>query len=64
MGLLPVEAAATPNVALLALAPDPQQRILKVSAEAKDQEAMLEFVRRLAFDAPSAAFDAAFSSKD
>lgn len=42
-----VENAATPQVALLQVQPDAQQRLLKITAEAKDQGAMLQYVRRL-----------------
>lgn len=42
-----VEGAAHPDVALLQLQPDAPQRVLRLSAEAKDSEAMLEYVRRL-----------------
>lgn len=42
-----VEAAAHPDVGLLQLQPDAPQRILRLSAEAKDREAMLEYLRRL-----------------
>lgn len=42
-----VEGAAHPDVALLQLQPDAPQRLLRLSAEAKDREAMLEYVRRL-----------------
>jgi Tfp pilus assembly protein PilN len=42
-----VESAATDDVALLQLQPDAQQRQLRLSAEARNQEAMLEYLRRL-----------------
>jgi Tfp pilus assembly protein PilN len=42
-----VEGAATRNVALLQMQPEAQQHLLKITAEAKDQDAMLEYVRRL-----------------
>lgn len=43
-----VEEAATRDVAILQLQPDAQQRLLRLTAEARHQEAMLEFLRRLA----------------
>lgn len=43
-----VESAATKDVALLQLQPDAQQRLLRLTAEARHQEAMLEYLRRLA----------------
>jgi Tfp pilus assembly protein PilN len=43
-----VESAATKDVALLQLQPDAQQRLLHLTAEARHQEAMLEYLRRLA----------------
>jgi len=43
-----VEAAATKDVALLQLRPDAQQRLLHLTAEARHQDAMLEYLRRLA----------------
>jgi len=45
-----VEKAATRNVALLQMEPDAQKRLLKITAEARDHNAMLEYVRRLAED--------------
>lgn len=42
-----VEAAAHPDIGLLQLQPDAPQRLLRLSAEAKDREAMLEYLRRL-----------------
>lgn len=43
-----LEAAATDDVALLQLQPDALQRQLRLAAEARNSEAMLEYVRRLA----------------
>ena len=43
-----VEQAATRDVALLQLQPDPQARTLRLSAEARHREAMFDYVRRLA----------------
>ena len=43
-----VEDAATPDVAVLQMQPDAQQRQLRLGAEARTQEAMLEYLRRLA----------------
>ena len=43
-----VESAATKDVAILQLQPDAQQRLLRLTAEARHQEAMLEYLRRLA----------------
>jgi Tfp pilus assembly protein PilN len=43
-----IEAAATPDVAILQLQPDPQQRVLRLTGEARDQDAMLEYLQRLA----------------
>ena len=43
-----VEGAATPEVAILQLQPDAQQRLLRLVATARNQEAMLEYVRTLA----------------
>jgi hypothetical protein len=43
-----VEQAATREVALLQLQPDPQARQLRLSAEARHREAMFAYVRRLA----------------
>lgn len=42
-----VEAANTPNVALLTIESDTARRQVKISAEAKDLESMLEYVRVL-----------------
>ena len=43
-----LEDVATKDVALLQLHPEAQQRVLRVTAEARHQEAMLEYARRLA----------------
>jgi hypothetical protein len=43
-----VERAATRDVALLQLQPDPASRLLKLSAEARHPQAMFAYVRRLA----------------
>ncbi len=43
-----VEQAATRDVALLQLQPDPQARTLRLGAEARHREAMFDYVRRLA----------------
>jgi len=43
-----LEEAATRDVAILQLQPEAQQRLLRVMAEARTQEAMLEYLRRLA----------------
>lgn len=43
-----IESAATQDVALLQLQPDSQQRLLRLTAEARHQDAMLEYLRRLA----------------
>ena len=42
-----IEEAATRDVALLQLQPDAQQRLLRLTAEARHQKAMLEYLRRL-----------------
>ncbi len=42
-----VEQASTGDVALLQLQPDAQQRTLRLTAEARHQAAMLEYLRRL-----------------
>jgi hypothetical protein len=42
-----VEQASTREVALLALQPDPQARLLRLTAEARHREAMFAYVRRL-----------------
>ena len=43
-----MEDATTDDVALLQMQPDAQQRQLRLGAEARNQEAMLEYLRRLA----------------
>ena len=43
-----VEEAATRDIAILQLQPDAQQRLLRLTAEARSQKAMLEYLRRLA----------------
>jgi len=43
-----VEQSADPGVALLAVEPDVQRSALRVTGEAKDKDAMLRYVRRLA----------------
>lgn len=42
-----IEAAATRDVAILQLQPDAQQHLLRLTAEARHQDAMLEYLRRL-----------------
>ena len=46
--ILTLEQAATADVAILQLQPEAQQRLLRVTAEARNQEAMFEYLRRLA----------------
>jgi hypothetical protein len=43
-----IEAASMREVGVLNMQPDAQQRVLKLTAEAKTREAMLEYVRRIA----------------
>ena len=43
-----VEDAVTPDVAILQMHPDAQQRLLRLGAEARTQEAMLQYLRQLA----------------
>ncbi len=43
-----VESATTADVALLQLQPDAPQQVLRLTAEARDREAMFEYLRRLA----------------
>jgi hypothetical protein len=43
-----VEEVATPDVAILQMQPDAQQRQLRLGAEARNEQAMLDYVRRLA----------------
>jgi Tfp pilus assembly protein PilN len=45
-----VEQAATRDVAILQLQPDAEQRLLRLTAEARNREAMFEYLRRLAAD--------------
>jgi Tfp pilus assembly protein PilN len=42
-----VESAAPGEVALLAMEPDPEKQVLKISGEAKNVPAMLEYIRML-----------------
>lgn len=42
-----LEAAAMPGVAVLQVEPEAQQRLLRVTAEARGEKAMLAYVRRL-----------------
>jgi len=42
-----LERSASRDVVLLQLQPDAQQRVLKLTAEAKNREAMFDYVRRL-----------------
>lgn len=44
---LALESAKAPDVALLAIEPDPRKGVLRVSAEAKGKNAMLDYVNRL-----------------
>jgi hypothetical protein len=43
-----IEAASMRDVGVLNMQPDAQHRVLKLTAEAKSREAMLEYVRRIA----------------
>jgi Tfp pilus assembly protein PilN len=43
-----LEEAAMRDVAILQLQPDAHQRVLKLTAEARSQEAMFQYLRRLA----------------
>ncbi len=43
-----VERAANPDVALLQLQPEPQRRILRITAEARHRDAMFMYLRALA----------------
>lgn len=43
-----IESASMREVGVLNMQPDAQQRVLKLTAEAKTREAMLEYVRRIA----------------
>jgi hypothetical protein len=42
-----VEQAASRDVAILQLQPDPDQRVLRLTAEARHRDAMFDYVRRL-----------------
>jgi Tfp pilus assembly protein PilN len=42
-----VESASSKQIALLGLQPDTQQRLLRIVAEARSQDDMLEYVKRL-----------------
>lgn len=42
-----LEEASTADVALLTLQPDAEQRVLRLSGEARDREAMFEYLQRL-----------------
>ncbi len=42
-----IEQAASRDVAILQLQPDAEQRLLRLTAEARDREAMFEYLRRL-----------------
>jgi hypothetical protein len=42
-----IEQAATKDVAILQLQPDAEQRLLRVTAEARHRDAMFEYLRRL-----------------
>jgi hypothetical protein len=44
---LALESAKAPDVALLAIEPDPRKGVLRVTAEAKGKNAMLDYVGRL-----------------
>ncbi|MFL6571428.1 MAG: hypothetical protein ACJ8G4_06730 [Burkholderiales bacterium] len=44
---LALESAKAPDVALLAIEPDPRKGVLRVTAEAKSKNAMLDYVDRL-----------------
>jgi len=43
-----IESAETKDVAVLQMQPDAQQRLLRLTAEARHQDAMLEYLQRLA----------------
>lgn len=45
-----VEKASTGDVVVMQLQPDAQQRLLRLTAEAKNRQAMLQYVRRLGAD--------------
>ena len=42
-----IEQAATRDVAILQLQPDAEQRVLRLTAEARNREAMFEYLKRL-----------------
>ena len=42
-----IEQAATKDVAILQLQPDADQRLLRLTAEARHRDAMFEYLRRL-----------------
>jgi Tfp pilus assembly protein PilN len=42
-----LEQAATREVAILQLQPDAEQRLVRLSGEARDREAMFQYLRRL-----------------
>jgi Tfp pilus assembly protein PilN len=42
-----IESAATKNVALLALEPDTEKRQVKISGEAKNIEAMIDYIKKM-----------------
>ena len=42
-----LEATNTKDIAILQVQPDAQQRMLRITAEARNQEAMVEYLRRL-----------------
>jgi hypothetical protein len=42
-----IETTGTKDVAILQLQPDAQQRLLRITAEARNQEAMVEYLKRL-----------------
>jgi hypothetical protein len=44
---LAIESASAPDVALLAIEPDPRKGLIRVTAEAKGKNAMLDYVSRL-----------------
>lgn len=44
---LAIESASAPDVALLAIEPDPRKGLIRVTAEAKEKGAMLDYVDRL-----------------
>lgn len=49
-----VEGAASPDVALLQLQPEARERLLRLTAEARSEGAMLEYLRRLTAAEPLA----------